>query len=64
LQCLAIHGTESRRGKARSRCNALKHGLTGEGVALPNEDAVEVERRFVAKNAEMCPSDELGRALT
>ena len=27
-------------GKERSRRNALKHGLTGEGVALPDEDVV------------------------
>jgi hypothetical protein len=61
----AAHSTGPRtaEGKAVSRGNALKHGLTGEGIALSNEDAVEVERRFVAFQAEMKPSGELGRAL-
>jgi len=63
LNALRSTGPKTAEGKARSRCNALKHGLTGEGVALPNEDAAEVERRFVAMNAEMGPSGELGRAL-
>ena len=35
-------------GKARSRRNAVKHGLTGAGVALPTEDAAQVEARFAA----------------
>ena len=50
-------------GKERSRANALKHGLTGEGVALTNEDAAEVERLFVALEAEMRPSGTMGRLL-
>ena len=31
-----------------SRADTLKPGMTGAGVALPNEDAAEVGRRFVA----------------
>ena len=50
-------------GKARSRANALKHGLTGEGVVLPNEDAAEVERRLAAFQEELQPSGEVGRSL-
>ena len=50
-------------GKEISRANALKHGLTGEGVALTNEDAAEVERMFVAFEADFRPSDEMGRLL-
>ena len=50
-------------GKERSRANALKHGLTGEGVVLPNEDAAEVDRRLVAFQDELQPSGEVGKAL-
>ena len=50
-------------GKSRSRGNALKHGLTGEGVVLPNEDAAEVERRLAAFEDELNPSGEVGRSL-
>ena len=50
-------------GKARSRANALKHGLTGEGVVLPNEDAAEVDRRLAAFEDELNPSGEVGRSL-
>ncbi len=56
-------GPKTPEGKAISRRNGLKHGLTGEGVALPDEDAAEVERRFAAMEAEMAPRTELGRAL-
>ncbi len=38
--------------------------MTGAGVALPNEDAAEVERRFANFDAEMAPKTELGRTLT
>jgi hypothetical protein len=37
--------------------------LTGEGVVLPNEDQVEVDRRFAAFQAELAPSGEMGRTL-
>ena len=50
-------------GKENSRRNALKHGLTGEGVVLPNEDAAEVERRLAAFEDELNPSGEVGKAL-
>ncbi len=50
-------------GKAISRQNAVKHGMTGEGVALPNEDAVEVSRRFVTLERELKPQTEFERIL-
>jgi hypothetical protein len=50
-------------GKENSRRNALKHGLTGAGVVLPNEDAAEVERRLAAFQDELKPSGEVGKAL-
>ena len=56
-------GPRTTLGRERSRGNALKHGLTGAGVVLPNEDAAEVERRFQAFQDELQPSGEVGRAL-
>ena len=56
-------GPTTPRGKEQSRRNALKHGMTGEGVVLPNEDAAEVERRFAAFRSELQPSGEIGEAL-
>ncbi len=56
-------GPKTVEGKERSRANALKHGLTGAGVALTTEDAAEVERVFVAFEADFRPTDEMGRIL-
>ena len=56
-------GPRSPAGKETSRRNALKHGLTGEGVALTNEDAAEVERVFGDLEAELRPSGAMGRLL-
>jgi hypothetical protein len=68
IRASQINGSKSKgpispEGKAASRKNALKHGLTGEGVVLPNEDAAEVERRFAAFQEELKPSGEVGREL-
>ncbi len=56
-------GPKSSEGKERSRRNALKHGLTGEGVALPDEDAAEVASRFQALEAELQPTGVSSRLL-
>ncbi len=56
-------GPKTPEGKEKSRANALKHGLTGAGVVLPNEDAAEVERMFDGLEAEFRPSDDAGRVL-
>ncbi len=56
-------GPRTAAGKERSRANAVKHGLTGEGVALPTEDAAEVARRFAGLRADLAPTNELGEAL-
>ncbi len=56
-------GPRTPEGKARSRANARKHGLTGDGVALPIEDAAEVERRFDGFAAELRPTGEVGAFL-
>ncbi len=56
-------GPKTPEGKARSRCNALKHGLTGEGVALSNEDQVEIGKRYDDLSREMRPSSAASAAL-
>ncbi len=50
-------------GKSRSRRNSYKHGLTGSGIALPEEDAAEVQERFEALEAELRPGSVLARVL-
>ena len=49
-------GPKTEEGKARSRLNAVKHGLTGAGIALPSEDAAAVEARFLEMQEQMQPS--------
>ncbi len=56
-------GPKSAEGKARSRANAVKHGLTGAGIALPTEDAAMVEDRFVGLREEMAPRGVMGAML-
>ena len=56
-------GPKTAEGKARSRMNAVKHGLTGEGVALPTEDAAEVDRRFESMQKELKPRGDLAEYL-
>src|SRR6185312_178626 len=56
-------GPKTPEGKERSRRNALKHGLTGEGVALPDEDAAEVASRFQELQEELLPNGISSRLL-
>ena len=53
-------GPKTLEGKARSRENAVKHGLTGAGIALPVEDQAEVALRFAAIQEELVPATILG----
>jgi len=60
---LASTGPRTAEGKERSRANALKHGLTGEGIALPVEDAPVVARRFAEFQAQFGPETPMGAVL-
>ena len=56
-------GPTSEHGKSISRRNSLKHGLTGEGIVLPEGDQAEVESRFDALRDELQPQSILGTML-
>jgi hypothetical protein len=56
-------GPRTPEGKQRSRRNGLKHGLTGEGIVVPDEDAVAIEERFEAFCDALKPRDEVAEAL-
>ncbi len=56
-------GPKTEEGKAQSRRNALKHGLAGAGVVLPDKDAAEVERRTAVYAGELMPVGEVEMAL-
>ena len=56
-------GPRTPEGKERSRANALKHGMTGEGVVLLDEDAAEVALRNDELESELRPSGRMGRIM-
>ena len=56
-------GPRTPEGKARSRANAVKHGLTGAGVALPGEDAAAIEEQFMLIQEQHAPQTYLGMTL-
>ncbi len=56
-------GPKTPEGKAVCRQNALKHGLTGEGVVVPDEDREAISQRFGRLEAEMAPSCEMALVL-
>jgi hypothetical protein len=56
-------GPRTSAGKSRSRENSLKHGLTGDGIVMPAEDAAEVDRLYRSFEADLNPSGEVGRTL-
>jgi hypothetical protein len=57
-------GPKTPEGKAVSRRNALKHGLTGDGIALLDEDAANVNRRFDDLKADLRPTGPMAEILT
>ena len=56
-------GPKTPEGKAVCRQNALKHGLTGEGVAVPDEDREAISARFERLRVELAPSCAMGLIL-
>jgi hypothetical protein len=48
-------GPRTSLGKESSRKNSLKHGLTGEGIVLVNEDAAALEARLAAFEDDLKP---------
>jgi hypothetical protein len=56
-------GPRSISGRKRSAENSLKHGLTGAGVVVHDQDKDEIERRTEALKADLSPRSELGEAL-
>ena len=57
-------GPSTEEGKVRSRANSYKHGMTGAGVVMPEEDAAEVERLAEAFRQEFRAEGEAGRLLS
>jgi hypothetical protein len=60
---LKSKGPTSISGKERSRCNGLKHGLTGQGIVVADQDAGEVDRRTATLMAELNPQSTIGQAM-
>jgi hypothetical protein len=50
-------------GKDRSSRNGLKHGMTGRGIVVPEEDVTEVGLRHSALMAELAPRSAIGVIL-
>src|SRR3954470_23857749 len=48
-------GPKTSEGKEQSRRNALKHGLAGEGIVLPDEEAQAAETRAAEWNSSLKP---------
>jgi hypothetical protein len=56
-------GPKTDEGKAISRRNGLKHGLTGQGIVAAQADDAEIERRVEALEKDMKPVSPNGVAL-
>jgi hypothetical protein len=56
-------GPKTDEGKARSRRNALQHGLTGQGMVMPEDDAADVDRLTRELRDDMKPPGRAGEML-
>jgi hypothetical protein len=56
-------GPTSTTGKQRSRQNSLKHGMTGQGIVIPEGDLAKVESRKAALQEELAPKSVMGAIL-
>ncbi|HEV3165955.1 MAG TPA: hypothetical protein VGZ22_18140, partial [Isosphaeraceae bacterium] len=56
-------GPKTEAGKARSRRNALKHGLTGEGIVLSRPDEEKFKNHLKEMTEHLQPIDPLERIL-
>ncbi|MBX6314268.1 MAG: hypothetical protein IRY99_15350, partial [Isosphaeraceae bacterium] len=63
LNALRSCGPKTEEGKARSRRNAMKHGLAGEGVCLPPDLEAERQARLAAYQEDLRPANAIERAL-
>jgi hypothetical protein len=50
-------GPRTEEGKERSRRNALKHGLSGAGLVVPEEEAEAINERFNGWNSSLKPGN-------
>jgi hypothetical protein len=56
-------GPKTVEGKERSRQNAWKHGMAGQGIVQPLDESAEVEQRNQALQAELAPKSAIGSIL-
>jgi hypothetical protein len=56
-------GPKTPSGKSNSRRNGLKHGMTGAGIVMTQEDATEVSIRTEGLIAELDPKSIMGKVL-
>jgi hypothetical protein len=56
-------GPKTEEGKAISRGNSLKHGLTGDGIVVPDADRDEIDLRAKALEADLKPRSTAGLIL-
>jgi hypothetical protein len=63
LNALKSSGPRTVEGKEVSRRNAFKHGLTGEGVVVSDDDREEIERRAEALAGEFAPKSPTGAMM-
>ena len=63
LNALKSSGPKTPEGKDQSRRNALKHGLSGEGVVVSDEDREEIARRARALTSELGAKSSTGTIM-